>query len=108
MDWANTIRRCFESDRVLYSGHAKLEMETDEFGVVADSDVYEAICRGEAIKEYPDDAPYPSVLIFGTTSKGRPLHVVCAYNEEEDQVVIVTVYQPNPDRWVDYRRRRSE
>ena len=105
MNWPETIRLCFDSDRVLYSGHAKREMRAEEFGPISDQEVYEAACNGEVIEEYPDDAPYPSVLIFGTTSSNRPLHSICAYNNEDSQVVVVTVYQPDPNRWEDYRRR---
>ena len=106
MQWIERIRGCFEGDRVYYTNHAKVEMETEEFGPILDSEIYEAICAGEVIEEYPDDAPYPSALVFGLTRKGRPLHVVCAYNEEEARTIVVTAYQPDPDRWVDYRTRR--
>ena len=81
-------------------------MRRDEFGPVTDQEVYEAVCNGEAIKVYPDDTPYPSVLIFGMTSAQRPLHIVCAYDNDEDRAVIVTVYQPDPTLWEDYRRRK--
>jgi len=54
---------------------------------------------------YPDDEPYPSCLIYGKTDKTRPLHIVCAYAEEIDKVIIITVYQPHPDRWLDFERR---
>jgi hypothetical protein len=80
-------------------------MRAEEFGSISDQEIYEAVCNGEVIEEYPDDAPYPSVLIFGTTSNSRPLHAVCAYNNEDSEAVIVTVYQPDPNRWEDYRRR---
>lgn len=81
-------------------------MREEEFGPITDQEVYEAIYNGEVIEAYPDDTPYPSVLIFGTTSANRPLHVVCAYDAEDNQAVIVTVYQPDPDQWEDYRRRK--
>ena len=106
MQWIERIRGCFEGDRVYYTNHAKVEMETEEFGPILDSEIYEAICAGEVIEEYPDDAPYPSVLVFGLTGVGRPLHVVCAYNGEEERTIVVTAYQPDPERWVDYRKRR--
>jgi hypothetical protein len=54
-------------------------MQEEEFGSITDQEVYEAICRSEVIETYPDDTPYPSVLIFGMTDANRPLHVVCAY-----------------------------
>lgn len=106
MHWPEIIRRCFEGDRVLYSGHARREMQEEEFGLITDQEVYEAICTGEVIETYPDDTPYPSVLLFGMTATKRPLHIVCAYDDEVDRVVIVTVYQPDPRRWEDYRRRK--
>jgi len=81
-------------------------MRCDEFGSISDQEVYESICHGDIIKSYLDDTPYPSVLIFGTTTNNRPLHMVCAYNHTDDQVIVITVYQPDPDLWVDYRRRK--
>jgi hypothetical protein len=39
-----------------------------------------------------------------TTAKGRPLHVVCAYSAEDDLVIVITSYQPDPRKWVDYER----
>jgi len=101
------IRKNFECDSVLYTKHAKIEMDYEEWGRIFESDVYEAICNGEVIEEYPDDKPYPSCLIFGKTSRGRPLHVVCAYNENEDLTIIITAYHPDPDRWVEYKKRRK-
>ena len=31
--------------------------------------------------------------------------LVCAYAPEDDRVIIVTVYEPDPGRWIDLRRR---
>ena len=81
-------------------------MREEEFGAITDQEVYEAICSGEVIETYPDDTPYPSVLIFGRTGASRPLHTVCAYDGVGDQAIIVTVYQPDPGQWEDFRRRK--
>jgi hypothetical protein len=81
-------------------------MRSEELGSITDQEVYEAAYSGEVIEVYSDDQPYPSVLIFGTTDSDRPLHAVCACDEEGQQVLIVTVYQPDPNQWVDYRRRK--
>jgi len=107
MNWIQKIRKCFESDSIFYTRHAKFEMENEQFGRILDHEVYEAICGGEVIEEYPEDKPYPGALIFGRTTAGRPLHIVCAYNKEEDLAIIITVYHPNPDLWIEYRRRRE-
>lgn len=81
-------------------------MRCDGFGSITDQEVYESIGNGEVIKSYTDDTPYPSVLIFGATVNNRPLHTVCAYDRADAQVIVVTVYQPDPGLWEDYRRRK--
>ena len=80
-------------------------MREEDRGVIRDQDVYEAACSAEVLTDYPDDTPYPSVLVLGFSASGRPLHVVCAYDSQEDTVVVVTVYEPDPGRWEDHRRR---
>ena len=51
-----------------------------------------------------DDKPLPSYLIYGKTSELRPIHVVVGVDEEV--VAIVTVYEPDPDKWIDFTKRR--
>lgn len=96
------IRNCFHKDKVLYSKHAKSEMETEEFGVIMANEVHEAILTGKIINEYIDDEPYPSCLIFGRTKTNRPLHIVCAYSGEDNITIVITVYEPDPQKWIDY------
>jgi hypothetical protein len=105
MNWIHKIKKCFESDSVFYTRHAKFEMEHDEFGRIRENEVYEALCRGEVVEEYTEDEPYPSVLILGKTLVDRPLHIVCAYDRKEDLAIIITVYHPDPDLWIDFKRR---
>jgi len=81
-------------------------MRTEPFGKIREEEVFEAVMTGELIERYENDKPYPSVLIYGNTYTERPLHLVCAYSREEDLAVIVTVYQPDLNLWIDYRRRR--
>lgn len=82
-------------------------MENEERGKIVEREVSQVISTGKIIEDYPADDPYPSCLIYGMTESRRPLHVVCAHAEEADMAIVVTVYEPNPDRWVDFERRRS-
>ena len=82
-------------------------MVIDKFGKIYESEVFEAVASGKVIESYPDDKPYPSILIYGTTKKKRPLHIVCAYSEEEDLTIVITTYQPDPELWVGYIRRKG-
>jgi len=68
-------------------------------------EIEEAIAEAEIIEKYPDDKYGPSVLLLGVTRAGRPLHVQVAY----ERMRIVTVYEPDPTEWLDWRyRRRSD
>ena len=101
------IVKCFQADLVFYTRHARIEMENEESGSIFENEVCEAICSGEIIKDYPQDKPYPSALILGKTAADRSLHIVYAYDEEENLTIVVTAYQPNPEHWIDFRRRKK-
>ncbi len=100
------IQRCFRYNRVLYTRHAKIEMETEELGEVCEREVFEAVQNGEVIEAYLDDEPYPSMLIYGKTGDDRPVHATCAYSKEDDLTIVVTVYHPDVNKWTDYRERK--
>jgi len=83
-------------------------MREEEFGPISDEEVGEAIADATVVEAYPEDTPYPSVLVLGRTAEDRPIHVVCAYMETEDRAVVITVYEPDPERWeTDFRRRKT-
>jgi hypothetical protein len=59
------------------------------------------------IASYPDDAPYPSVLVLGF-DHGRPVHVVVARDAGAALCHIVTVYRSDPELWSDdFKTRRA-
>ncbi|MBX5466876.1 MAG: DUF4258 domain-containing protein [Firmicutes bacterium] len=81
--------------RVVYRVHALQRMFERNISPA----VVEAVIQGGAIIErYPDDTPYPSRLLLGWEGR-RPVHVVVADNPAEDQVIVITVYEPDPRRW---------
>lgn len=65
---------------------------------ISPEDVLETVRKGEIIKDYPDDKPYPSFLILSFV-KERPIHVVVARNEKDDVCFVVTVYEPDKSMW---------
>lgn len=82
-------------------------MDSELLGRIVVEEILAVLDSGEIIEEYSDDVPYPSCLILGRTQQGRFLHIVCAPVQEEDRLIIVTVYQPDPTRWeADWRRRK--
>ena len=101
------IRDCFQSDKFLFSQHARDEMEAEECGEIKGKEVHEAVLSGKLIESYPEDEPYPSCLLYGRTSDKRPRHIVCAYSREDNMVIVITVYQPDPEKWIDCERRKT-
>ena len=85
----------------IYREHAIQRMfERDIFEV----DVEESIKNGVIIEEYFDDKPYPSFLALSLNKK--PLHVVFAKNGEKNEIIIITAYYPDKEKWSnDYKRR---
>jgi hypothetical protein len=67
-----------------------------------------AILRGSIIEPCSDDSRGPSCLIFGLSRELRPLHVVCG-NLEDDELLIITAYEPDLTQWEpDYKTRKKE
>lgn len=62
------------------------------------AEITEAIAQGKVIENYPDDKYGASCLIAGFTEANRPLHIQCS-NPSRLLIKIITVYQPNPQRW---------
>jgi len=72
------------------------------------NDVKEVIEAGRTIEDYPDDTPYPGRLLTGWVDE-RPIHVVVAENQEENQIIVVTVYEPDLFIWEPgFERRRKQ
>jgi hypothetical protein len=62
---------------------------------------------GEVIGAYPDDVPFPSMLVLGFDG-GQPVHVVVARDPGSGLCHIVTVYRPDPELWGDDFKTRRE
>ncbi len=94
-----------QDSRIRITDHADEEAEND--GLTFE-EIYYSVLHGEIIEDYPRDKPYPSCLVLGRTFAGVPVHSVWAYNDVSKWVVLITVYCPDPDRWVDWRERKRK
>ncbi|MBL1211057.1 DUF4258 domain-containing protein [Geminocystis sp. GBBB08] len=57
-------------------------------------------------EDYPDDKYGASCLIFRFTKAKRLLHIHCSYLTRP-LIKIITLYQPDFQRWIDYKIRRN-
>jgi hypothetical protein len=61
-------------------------------------EIRNTLANGTVIEEYPEDVPYPSFLVMIWLGH-RPVHVVAANDEAEDETIIITVYEPDSLKW---------
>lgn len=101
----DAIIDAIRGNRVRITDHADEEARAD--GLSFD-EIFFSVLQGEIIEDYPDDTPYPSCLIYGDTFRGEPVHSVWAYNQENGWAVLITVYRPDPERWVGWKTRRAK
>lgn len=98
------INNAIRGNRLRITDHADEEAQTDKLSF---KEIFFSVFHGEIIEDYPQDKPYPSCLVYGDTSRGEPVHSVWAYNEANQWAVLITVYRPDPERWIDWKIRRS-
>lgn len=97
-DILNAVR----SGQIRITDHADEEAQSDRLSY---DEIFSSVLTSTIIEDYPDDKPYPSCLVAGNAFKGEPVHSVWAYNEETKWAVLVTVYRPDPARWINWKRR---
>jgi len=94
------LRRQYE-----FSKHAVDQSIIREISVV---EMEEAMSgSSELVEDYPEDKYGPSCLILGFTKTRRPLHMQCSY-PSRPLIKIITLYEPDPDLWVDFRIRKRD
>lgn len=104
MNLAIEIRDRVADGRFEFSQHAVDQSIVRRISV---EEIRSAIRTAEVIEEYPEDKYGPSCLLYGTTAAGRPLHIQCSHPSRA-VVKIITVYEPDPKRWIRFRERRRE
>jgi len=97
------IRAKIQAGQFEFSKHA---VDQSILRRISVQELREAIANGEIIEDYPEDKYGPSCLVLGFTRAGRPLHIQCSY-PSRPLVKIITLYEPEPARWIDFKVRRK-
>jgi hypothetical protein len=97
-----TLRILCRDDKIKWTLHALKRIRKRKIPSEA---VINGILSGEIIKQYQDDKPLPSCLIFNGDIE-RPLHIVASTDGEK--VYLITAYYPTPDEWGDNYKTRKE
>ncbi|MFP4687237.1 MAG: DUF4258 domain-containing protein [bacterium] len=101
----NWIRKSIEQHKVKITDHADEEAVADDLTL---DEIFYSVHTGEIIENYPNDFPFPSCLVFGKNKKSKMIHSVWGYNTERQISILITVYTPDPKKWIDGKRRRGD
>lgn len=97
------IRQKIEAGQFEFSRHAVDQTIIRRISV---HEVREIFADAEVIEDYPEDKYGPRCLIFGRTMAARPLHIQCSY-PSRPLIKVITLYEPDPARWIDLKIRRA-
>lgn len=97
------IRSLVEAEQVRVTQHAQQEMVEGEIQI---DEVLEARRSGRVLESYPEHRRGPCCLVHGLTRSGRERHLVCA--TARPVLIVITVYEPCPPKWVTATRRRPK
>ncbi len=99
----NNVLEAFQLN-IIIKQHAYHRMKERNLNIHV---IEEVINSDEIIEQYPDDNPFPSVLILGRTNNENPIHIVCA--PTDIGLVIITAYHPSSDNWeFNWKTRKKE
>ncbi len=95
------IQRQAAAEAIRVTQHAQEEMDAEEITL---DEVLAAIANGQILEDYSEHRRGPCCLLCGRTYIGRSLHVVCT--TAQTRLIIITVYEPLPPKWVSPTQRR--
>lgn len=73
---------------------------------ISEDDLRSVLLDGEEIEAYRN-TPYPGRLVLGWCGT-RPIHVVADENREDDELIVITAYEPQPALWEFGFKRRKQ
>ena|SRR5690554_656079 len=104
MELIQEIQNKVENNLFEFSKHAVDQTIMRNISV---AEVKESIFnKSKIIEDYPNDKYGPSCLILGFSLNNRPIHIQCSY-PSRSLLKIITLYEPKPEKWVNYERRRK-
>jgi len=91
-------------DQLIFGSHAIRRMFEHR---ISDVDVRDVLERGDIIEEFELD-PHATKRIYFAVCDSRPIHIVTIDDDQLMESQIVTVYEPDLERWEPgFRKRRT-
>jgi len=81
-----TFREAIAAGRIEWRAHALQKLAERS---IRQQDVRDVLLKGERIRDYTEDRPFPSALFMGFVG-GKPLHVVASSDETNKRAFVIT------------------
>lgn len=88
------LKNKIANNEYVYTHHAEIERRADNLTFIQ---VETALLDSEILEQYPDTGRGESCLLVGF-AKNLPIHMVCGWRG--DKIVIITVYIPQPPKFI--------
>ncbi len=98
------IQDCVKAGRIFWTYHVNMRMA--DRAITRDM-IIESVENYEIIETYPKDKYLPSHLLLAR-SGGKSFHILFATDTENDNVRVVTTYQPSPEEWTPNMKTRKQ
>ena len=89
------IKRCFQQRKIGWTYHVNMRLGQR---CITREQLFASIDTFQIIEEYQEDRFLPCYLLFAEL-ESRAVHIVVAVDEAEDNIRIVTAYEPDPHLW---------
>ncbi len=88
-------------ENIRLTQHAEQEMIEDNICL---DELLKAIKTSVVLENYPEHRRGSCCLVMGNGFNNRPVHIVCT--TAQPVLIIITVYEPKPPKWVTPMQRR--
>ncbi|NOX87525.1 MAG: DUF4258 domain-containing protein [Calditrichaeota bacterium] len=95
-DILSIIKEYSSEDRIRFKKHAFIRSIERNIAI---NEIEQALKNCKIIESYPEDKPLTSYLLLGFALNKRPLHVLIAVDDIERYIWIITVYEPDKNKW---------
>ena len=100
----NNLKSALASGNYRISFHAFEEALKDDLKI---KHIVESFQTATVIEYYLTSKPLPSCLILSFVREVS-IHTVWGYDTLANKAILITVYKPDPKKWVEYKERKKQ
>jgi len=98
------IKKCLTERKIVWTYHINMRLTERS---IDREEILNSIDTLEIIEEYLENRYLPSYLLYALSGK-KFLHIVVAADVTEENIRIITAYEPDPSEWNGSLKRRRK